>query len=655
LLILAFGLFIPTLGFYWDDWPVLITHKLLGNAGLWEFYTYDRPVSAWTYIVMLPVLGYSPLPWHIFTLLLRWATCLGLWLALRGVWPTRTWEIAGVTALFAIYPVFKQQAISVAYSQHWITYLLYFASLAGMVYAVQRRRYFWPLTVFSLLAAALHLFTMEFFAGLELARPFVLWLALMNVPGDTRARLRRSVMHYLPYLAVLAAFLIWRLFLLELPGEDINRPALLLDLQSSPFSTAIALVVKAVQDVEHVLAGVWGELFDPRLIDQMRPISLLFWFAALVSGAAAFFYLSSYQQNEAAASALQKDQWPRLAMSLGLLVILLGMLPVWLSGRDLIVGLYDNRFGLPAMFGAALFWVGLLRWLVADRRKQTMLLGIMIALSVGMHLRTANDYRWSWIAQQRFYWQFYWRAPAIEPHTAIYSDGEIFPYVGWYSTAFGINLLYPEGQSEQLKTWFFSLGREIDYSMGEFLSGKTLEQGLRNFTFTGYSKEGIVIHYHPYTFDCLVALSPEDAEIPDLPQITRQALPNSDLGRILDQPSPLPSTAIFGPEPDHGWCYFFQKASLAAQFEDWDQVVRLGDEAAAQGYRPDQTASDTPHEWLPFVQGYALTGQIERASQISRAMLTEDTRINVRLCQLWSKISQQVDVRDALQEFECNH
>ena len=85
---------------------------------------------------------------------------------------------------------------------------------------------------------------MEFFAGLELARPFVLWLALMNVPGDTRARLRRSVMHYLPYLAVLAAFLIWRLFLLELPGEDINRPALLLDLQSSPFSTAIALVVK---------------------------------------------------------------------------------------------------------------------------------------------------------------------------------------------------------------------------------------------------------------------------------------------------------------------------------------------------------------------------------------------------------------------------
>ncbi|HSV85472.1 MAG TPA: hypothetical protein VLH85_02785, partial [Levilinea sp.] len=260
LLVLAFGLLIPTLGFYWDDWPVLITHRLLGNQGLWEFYTYDRPVSAWTYVVTLPVLGYSPLPWHIFTLLLRWATCLGLWLALRGIWPKRAWEVAAVTALFAIYPIFKQQSISIAYSQHWIIYLLFFASLAGMVYAVRRPRLFWPLTVFSLLAAGLHLFTMEYFAGLELARPFVLWLALANDPTENLARRKRAVLHYLPYLAVLAAFLVWRLFLLEIPGEDANRPTLLLDLLRSPLATFATLLGMVFQDVHHALVGAWADL-----------------------------------------------------------------------------------------------------------------------------------------------------------------------------------------------------------------------------------------------------------------------------------------------------------------------------------------------------------------------------------------------------------
>jgi hypothetical protein len=640
LMVLAFGLLIPTLGFFWDDWPVLLTNRLLGNAGLWEFYTYDRPISAWTYVLTLPILGESAPAWHIFTLLLRFATALALWITLRGIWPERRNEAAYAALLFAVYPIFIQQPISVAYSQHWITYLLFFISLGGMVYAVRRPRLFWPLTALSVFTAALHLATMEYFAGLELIRPLVLWLVLSNEAAPRLARLRRTLVYYLPYLLVLIGFFIWRLFLLHIPGEDVNSPTLLIEMLRTPLPALQRLAEFVLQDMMQALVFVWSRLVDPNTVDLHQLTTFLFWLVALITGVAAFFFLSFYRRNSEDAP-IQPDRWPLQAMGLGMTIILAGMLPVWLSDRQMIEGLYGNRYGLPAMFGAALLWVGLLRWLVAGRMKQILLVSIMLGLAVGLHLRVANDYRWSWISQQRFYWQLNWRAPSIAPHTAILSDGEIFPFVGWYSTAAGINLLYPEGQGEDLNYWFFSLGREIEYQLPEFLDGITLKQGLRNYTFEGESKNGLVIHYEPNDFDCLIILSPEDAELPDLPSITRRALPNANPSRILAQSSPLPSTAIFGPEPEHTWCYYYQKASLARQFADWDAVVQLGDQVQAQGYHPRKSTSDTPHEWLPFIEGYAMTGQLEKAREISQTVLSEDERMLVSLCQLWEKIDLQ--------------
>jgi hypothetical protein len=54
---ISFGLLIPFLGFYWDDWPVIYMTHTQGTAGFWDFYQYDRPISAWTYIVFSPILG----------------------------------------------------------------------------------------------------------------------------------------------------------------------------------------------------------------------------------------------------------------------------------------------------------------------------------------------------------------------------------------------------------------------------------------------------------------------------------------------------------------------------------------------------------------------------------------------------------------------
>ena len=75
--VLAYGLLIPFLGYYFDDWPVIWMTK--NGSDFWEFYTYDRPFSAWTYVLTAPLFGLRPLGWHVFTLLLRWLTSWASW------------------------------------------------------------------------------------------------------------------------------------------------------------------------------------------------------------------------------------------------------------------------------------------------------------------------------------------------------------------------------------------------------------------------------------------------------------------------------------------------------------------------------------------------------------------------------------------------
>src|SRR5689334_21665429 len=41
--VLAYGLLIPLLGFYWDDWPALWVSHSLGASALREFASFDRP------------------------------------------------------------------------------------------------------------------------------------------------------------------------------------------------------------------------------------------------------------------------------------------------------------------------------------------------------------------------------------------------------------------------------------------------------------------------------------------------------------------------------------------------------------------------------------------------------------------------------------
>ena len=112
LCLLAYGLLIPWLGFYWDDWSQVWTWHTQGAEGLVRLCSSDRPLQGYVLAALTRALGNSPLPWHILALVGRWLSAVALWLVLRVVWPKRAWEAAATAMLFAAYPGFTQQPIA---------------------------------------------------------------------------------------------------------------------------------------------------------------------------------------------------------------------------------------------------------------------------------------------------------------------------------------------------------------------------------------------------------------------------------------------------------------------------------------------------------------------------------------------------------------
>lgn len=640
--VLSFGLLIPVLGFYWDDWPAIMTIRLQGVDGFWDFYRGERPFSAWTFILFAPLLGTNQLWWHIFTLFLRWLTVFGVWWSMCSLWPKRKHEATWIALLFAIYPVFLQQPVAVAFSQHWISFALYFFSLGAMIQSIREKRWYWLLTLLALVMSGLHMMTMEYFIGLELLRPVVLWIISSEKSYNRRQRIQETIVRWFPYLLILVVVIVWRLFFMAINGEDPNRPVLLYDLLTHPFSTSLRLAQFAVQDLIMNLFGSWYLTLEPikfNLTDSLYMNSLAL--GVFSTGLVIFYLLRFYPDVSEDASS--DPNWYKQSITVGLLATLMGSLPVWLTDRQVLTGLYGGRFGMASMFGVSVMVVGLLEWLTPRRLQKIIMIGALVGIAVAFHLRSASTYYKYWVKQHQFYWQLSWRAPYLKPDTAILSTDELFLYVGRNPTAMALNLLYPQPKGNtNLAYWFIELTHDVGLKgIPKFVEGQTISLNFRNYSFDGSSLDGLAIFYEPEDDRCLWVLSPEDDYNPEIPGMTEDVLPVSNLSRIVTSPPQegYPPIEIFGKEPSHSWCYFYQKADLARQLGDWERVVQLVNEALAKGYKPRN-----PHERLPFIEGYAHTGQWEEAVRQTHKAFGKNPKYAARLCRLWDKIDRELEI-----------
>lgn len=644
--VLTFGLLIPQLGFYWDDWSKTLVNVVYGMKGYADYYAEDRPTSSWTHILFVTLIGNKPLHWHLFTLILRWLTSLSIYGFLKQLWNGRKIQASFVALVFLVYPVFTQQSIPVTFHQQWLQFFLYFLSLTVTILAIRESRHFWWLTSLSLLLLAVQLSITEYFVGLELLRPVVIWLILKNQNENLRWKngLGQTLKHYLPYIAFFIAYVIWRMFFIQLSGDDPYRANTLYELISHPIPTLINLFRMVTVDTYYNLVACWSDVIGSGVQPDIPRFTYFSWgIGFFVSVAIILFYIfiRNEPKDSLDGSISSSKEWLFQAFLLGFFALLFGPIPAWITGREVVYDFHSNRYAMPAMFGASLLLVVLIESIIQSRTQKIILLAAIIGLSSSFHLRIANDYRWLWRDQLRFYWQLNWRAPAIEPDTAIFVENEPFPNQGLFSTSSAVNLIYPQNpDSPTLDYWVFSIYPRYVHSLPN-PQNVSLSPRFRSLMFKGNTSNSLLMSYDPTKGNCWWMLNPDDLANPYLSDTLKQFLPVSNLDRInpaLQQPG-YPPENLFGKAPDKNWCYYFEKADLSRQFEDWQQIKVLGDEASAQGFSPSASVSNSPREWLPFIEGYARLGDWQTAYDLTLQSYETDGRYREMLCNLWNRLN----------------
>jgi hypothetical protein len=640
--LVTFGFRMGAMGFYWDDWLAIFMGRTHNTSLLWQYYAYDRPISIWTYLLTFPIFGLHPALWQLFTISLRWLTGVGFWWALRGIWPERLREISWMTILFVLYPGFTQQSISVAYSQHFICYALYTLSLALMVWSIRKPRWYWPFTILGFLSSVLGMLTMEYYVGLELIRPIILWFILY--PGEEKGSSRagvRVLRYWLPYVLGMGIFLFWRFvyFYQISPHPEANNPVILSNILTGnqPLSQILHLAQIALQDFLQLNLFAWLNTISPDSILLTSKLTLATWAVGALIAAGLIFLIRrlpvdlNYPGKSSKSFILQ-------GMVLGLLAILFGGLPVWLTDRQAIVGVWSDRFFLAPMFGMAILLVCLLCWFINSENKRSIVLGLLVICAVGGQMRTVDQYRKAFLTQKDAFWQMMWRIPGLKPGTPLLSNQIVSLYTPDYSGTYITNMLYaPEIQSTQLQYLLLSAGRIRGTVVPDFVDHQKITYQARSMTFNGNTSQAVALQMRtPDT--CLRVLQEGDQLTPGFQPIIQDLVQISHPDQITREASVDLSLLgdVFLPEPAHTWCYYFEKADLARQYEDWQGVRRLDEEAKANGF-----ATHYGVELLPFIEAYAHLGEWKKAEEYTSLAQEQTEKMEPMLCHFWEQIDQK--------------
>ncbi|MCU0488019.1 MAG: hypothetical protein MUE67_03590 [Anaerolineales bacterium] len=676
--ILVHGLLIPWLGFYWDDWPTFFFLDRFGPGIFPHAYGVDRPALGWLFSLTTRLVGESPLAWQVFALLTRWLASLCLWRLLREIWPERSLETAWGAFLFILYPGFRQQPIAFTYSADWIAISLFFLSLWLMLVAVRllTRQASTTLSLpvhkllpvgllaLSWLLAGYVMFADEYYFGLELLRPVFLWMILGKAFQNWRQRLVRAALAWAPYLALMAGFLYWRLVIFVSPRGQLQ---LFDDLASQPLRALINLAVKIAGDLFQSSLGAWLQTLDVRnLLELPLALALAALLLALVVFGLTYFFFKGLPFEEMPTGQPEADarqSWSIQALLVGIFALLIGGWPFWVTNLPIDLYFPWDRFNLAMMFGASLAFAGLVAWRRpqslrrVSARQGALILAVLAGLATSFHFYNAHLYRQEWAAQRDFFWQLAWRAPQIKPGTLLLTSRLPFRYYSDNSLTAPLNLIYaPENRTRQLDYLLYTLDARLGNRLPELKPGLQISQPYRIVSFDGNTDATVIFFYDPPR--CLKVINPlTDLLLPGKPDGIAEAAALSRLDLIRSSPEPLTlPAALFGSEPEHGWCYYYQKAELAGQNGDWAEAARLAELALAL---PGELSRPKAAELLPFIEAYLRTGQWETARLLTRNATAKNTKLAESLCPLWYAVRES-DLGDgssytqAIEQLHCN-
>ena len=630
--VVTYGVSIPRLGYYHDDWFVLWSGRARGAASIAPLFSTDRPYMGVIYSYVYRWLGDTIINWHLYALLWRFLGGLAFFWILRLIWPNQKYMTTLMTVLFIVYPGFLSQPNANTKQNHLYGFGTALLSIALMLEAMKTNKRGWKVlcSLFSYLLTANYLFIYEYMIGFEGTRLILLGYVLYQEGfKDVRSLAREIVKRAWPYWLVTAGFLYWRIFVFEGSRNATDVSGLAGSYLGNFRYMSIRLLIETAKDFLDTSLFAW--FVEPYQLFSLATYSDL-GLAVLIAGIVLTLVLLYMGLFKKWWGANYNEETPRLMKDflwMGALIILCAVAPVILSDRQ--VDLYDpyKSYGLHPIPGVVLLVVGILLMFQPNFRRLIFI--ALIGISVSTQILNADYWVEYWKIQRDMWWQMTWRAPAIRADTLVmaYISGGYNPQQD-YEVWGPLNLIYNPNPAKAPAIQAEVLNSDTSYSI--------LEKEVRNNHVRDIKLHrdfnNVLLLSIPSSISCLHVI---DGQFPVYSEseslLVEKVGAYSHVDRIIPTgTAPVPPHSIFGNEPAHDWCYYYQKASLARQSGNWEEVGKLYDEV-----RKLNLDTDDKSELIPFFEGLVNSGRYEEAKALYKEEIKGQNEVRFPLCTFLAK------------------
>jgi len=577
--------------------------------------------------------GGNPIIWQIVGILTRFLIAFSAWWAFCQVWPQNRQQILYVVLLIIVFPGYGQQWVALTHvNQEMIPLIFYLLSIGMTAYSIRQPQNKWAKPL-ALVFAFLGLFPTEYFIGFELIRGLIIFYL---IKGETFfARIKKTFIQWSGYLALWLANFGW-LYWYYRSSDYVSYKLNNLD---APFTKLVA--IEPVSFLGGLANTLWtaGVLSWTQAINIFSPpyktINIAAIMLVTITSVAIAFCL---HRLDLSSTSSRDNTWAFQAIGLGLLGIFVGRLPSWIAGLPFQLNFDFDRLMISAMVGSCFLLAGIIDLLVRAKKAQIYIISGLLAISIGFQFVRANTFKNDLILTRRYFWQMAWRIPAMQPGTILITSQMPMLYESDYQLTSPLNWIYsPIQSSNQLNFAILSMDRRLGGDkLPSLVPGQTIHFDYRTTAFTGSTSDMIAL-YAPLQ-SCLKVLDPVYYD--QTAQLTRfigpiaDTISYSNISRIkVDSPQPNLPPELFGREPEHTWCYYYEKADLARQNDDWNLARQLLDEAKSKGYNPQD-----PLEWLIVIDTLARTGRPDDAHVFSLNLANNSPQTISSICKIWKRI-----------------
>jgi hypothetical protein len=631
--VITYGVSIPRLGYYHDDWFVLWSGQARGAQSLVPLFSTDRPYMGVVYSYVYRLLGNTIINWHLYALLWRFTGGLAFFWILRLIWPNQRYLTILMTVLFIVYPGFLSEPNANTKQNHLYGFGTALLSIALMLQGMKTRKSGWKIfcSLLSLVLTANYLFIYEYMIGFEGTRLILMGYVLYQEGiKEIRSLASEIIKRAWPYWVVTAGFLYWRIFIFEGSRNATDVSGLAGNYLSNFRYMSIRVILETAKDFLDTTIFAW--FVEPYQLLSLAPYSNLA-FALLIAGiVAALVWLYMFLFKEWWSADHNEAETPRLMKDLiwmGALVVLCAVLPVILSDRQ--VELYDpyKSYGLHPIPGVVLFVAGMTLMLQPQFRR--LILIALVGISVSTQILNADYWEQYWKIQRETAWQMTWRAPDIRADTLVmaYISGGFNPQQD-YEIWGPLNLIYNPGPAKAPAIQAEVLNSDTSYSV---LKKDVLNNHVRDIKLHRDFNNLLLLSI-PSSISCMHVI---DGQLPvysaNESLLVEKVGVYSHVDRIIPTGnSPVPPFSIFGAEPAHDWCYYYQKAALARQNGDWQEIGKLYDQVRELGLETDDKS-----EMIPFFEGLVNSGRYDDAKALYRDEIKGQNEMRFPLCTFLAK------------------